>query len=96
MNTQTASFNVNSDDARLLHLIAKRAVHMAAANGFVYPIIDADMDLTACHANGCTLKLTALLTADDSNFAHDVFGIQRHIDRASGKLQNCFLPRFAL
>ena len=97
MNMKSASFEVGKDEARLLHLIAKRAVRMAAINGWIYDIMDADMDVTACHANGCKLKLKLdeLLSADDFNFAHDVFGIQRHIDRTSGKLQNCFLPRFS-
>ena len=92
---KSASFEVGKDEARLLHLIAKRAVRMAASNGVVYPFMDADMDVTACHANGCKLKLDELLSADDANFAHDVFGIQRHINRTTGKLENCFLPRFS-
>lgn len=53
------------------------------------------MDLTACHANGCNLRLDEMLKADDFNFAHDIYGIRRHIDRSTGKLGDCFLPRFA-
>jgi hypothetical protein len=55
-----------------------------------------DMDITACHLNGCPLKLEELLAADDFNFAHDVFGIRNKINRKTGKLTDCFLPRFAL
>lgn len=51
------------------------------------------MDLLAAH-NNCPLDLTQLLDADDSNFAHDVFGIRRHINRETGELENCFSPRF--
>lgn len=58
-------------------------------------IMDIEMDIDACHNNGCPLKLTDLLNADDQNFAHDVFGIRANIDRTTGKLLNCFLPRFA-
>ncbi len=40
------------------------------------------------------LRLADLLAADDFNFAHDVFGIMRHIDRRTGRLDNHFVPRF--
>lgn len=75
--------------------IAERASNMAAIAGFSYPILDATMDIDACHNNGCPLKLHELLEADDFNFAHDAFGIRRHIDRTTGKLQDCFVPRYA-
>ncbi len=74
--------------------IAKRAVAMAGS-GNEYPHMDALMDIEACHSNGCPLKLDALLAADDVNFAHDVFGIRRHIDRETGKLGDCFSPRYS-
>jgi hypothetical protein len=53
------------------------------------------MDITACHANGTPLRLSELADADDFNIAHDVFGISRHIDRETGQLNGCFLPRYA-
>jgi hypothetical protein len=53
------------------------------------------MDITACHLNGCPLRLGELLGADDANFAHDVFGIRRHLNRETGKLEDCFCPRYA-
>jgi len=91
------SFNVKSkDEARTISKIAHRAVAMAASAGFEYPMMDADMDITATHVNGCPLKLDALLAADEFNFAHDVFGIRWHINRETGKLEDLFLPRFAL
>ena len=57
--------------------------------------MDAIMYIDACHSNGCPLKLQELLEPDDTNFAHDVFGIRRHINRKTGKLENCFVPRYA-
>ena len=78
--------------------IARRAVKMAidvCEGDFSYKQMDALMDIDACHSNGCPLKLQELLETNDVNFAHDVFGIRRHIDRTTGKLQNCFLPRYA-
>lgn len=55
------------------------------------------MDLTACHANGCELNFDFLLNKfDDFNFIHDIIGISNHIDRTTGQLQDCFLPRCAI
>ncbi len=51
------------------------------------------MDITATHANGCPLDLDKLLAAPDFDFAHDVFGIRRHLDRTTGELRDFFLPR---
>lgn len=76
--------------------IARRAVIMAKKYGILdYPQMTALMDIDACHNNGCPLKLDELLKADDANFAHDVFGIRESIDRKTGKLTGCFLPRYA-
>lgn len=51
------------------------------------------MDLVATNANGCPLDFELLESFDDFNFMHDVFGIKRHIDRITGKMGDCFLPR---
>lgn len=53
------------------------------------------MDLSACHSNGCPMDFGRMLAADDFNFAHDLCGIHRHIDRVTGQLMDSFLPRFA-
>lgn len=53
------------------------------------------MDLDACISNGCPLDLENLYKADDFNFSHDICGITQHMDRNTGKLMNCFVPRFA-
>jgi hypothetical protein len=92
----TISFDVSGEDAALIDEIANRAVRMAERNGITYPRIDVEMDLTACHANGCPLRLADLAKADEFNFAHDVLGIRKSLDRCSGKLTRGFLPRFAL
>ena len=76
--------------------IARRAVGMAKDVGVQYDQMTAVMDIDACHSNGCPLRLKELLEADDFNFAHDVFGIRRHIDMRTGKLTQCFLPRYAI
>ena len=87
------SFKVTRRERTKITAIARRAVAMAERAGTDYPLPDADMDITATHANGCRLDLDRLAAADDFNFAHDVFGIRRHLNRETGKLENCFLPR---
>lgn len=92
------SFAVGREDAAIIHDIIDRAAGFAASVG---DRMDNDqrryltMDVTACHANGCPLKLRDLLGADDLDFVHDVFGIRNHINRSTGQLENCFLPRYA-
>lgn len=51
------------------------------------------MDLSAVNQNDCPLDFEKLLRADDFNFAHDICGIQNHINRNTGKLMHGFLPR---
>lgn len=85
------NFRVTSDEFKIIAAIADRTSKLAA----FYPLMDAEMDVTATHANGCPLDLAKLLAADNFNFAHDVFGIRGHIDRRTGKLDGRFLPRCA-
>ena len=51
------------------------------------------LDLWAVKTN---IDWQRLLKADDFNFLHDVGGIHKHLDRATGKLKDGFVPRFAL
>lgn len=91
------SFDVSREDHKLLIEIvdrAQRTIHRLDLPG-LGKRQDLLMDLTAVHANGCPLRLRELLDADDFNFNHDVFGIFRAIDRRTGQLRNCFVPRFA-
>lgn len=62
----------------------------------VMAIVDraVEEDISAVHFH-CPLRLNDLLAADRFNFAHDMCGIQRHINRETGQLENFFLPRFA-
>lgn len=87
------SFKVTRAENTIIAAIAARADEMARRQNIGYDRMTANMDITACHANGNRLDLKKLLAADDFNFAHDVFGIARHIDRRTGKLTGFFSPR---
>lgn len=89
------SFDVTRDESKIIMAIAQRAVAAAHKAGVNYTVLDADMDVTACHANGNRLRLQALLDADDFNFAHDIFGIRNCLNRETGKLERHFSPRFS-
>ena len=52
------------------------------------------MDIDNAH-KAIGLQLDKLLEADDLNFAHDVIGIQKHMNRTTGELADFFVPRYA-
>jgi hypothetical protein len=89
------NFATNKVDSKLIKAIAERACLMATQLGDEYELLDAEMDITAVHANGCRLQLKELRNADDFNFGHDIFGIRQHLNRATGQLEHHFWPRFA-
>jgi hypothetical protein len=88
-------WNCTREETQIAVKIAQRAVTMAKEIGVEYSQMTALMDIEATHSNGCPLKLQELLDADNPNFAHDVFGIRANINRKTGKLENCFLPRYS-
>ncbi|QRE00613.1 hypothetical protein [Pseudomonas phage Itty13] len=94
--TREIVFTATDTELETAQLIVERAESMARKYGQEIDRTSLLMDLIACNANGCPLKFQALLDADDGNFAHDVFGIRRYMDRTTGQLTDCFLPRFAV
>ena len=86
------SFDVTLEDDTVIWAIANRACSAGKPHFNKLGLI---MDLKACHANGCPLNLDQLLAANPFDFFHDLLGIDRHLDRATGQLQNHFLPRHA-
>ncbi len=84
------NFKVTKAEAVTIGRIVRRAAAFHPDDAMTI-----SMDVTACHANGCPLDLEKLLDAPDFDFAHDVMGIRRHIDRKTGKLGGCFVPRCA-
>lgn len=91
------NFDTTPTEAGIIKAIAERAITRLKQldQHRHWDILSLEMDITAVHLNGCPLRLGALLTAPDADFAHDVVGISEHIDRSTGKLEHHFQPRYA-
>lgn len=85
------NWDTSAKDVNLIAEIASRAVKRDKA----LDKVELMMDITATHNNGTPLDLKQLLNFDKFNFAHDIYGIIGHINRNTGKLERCFLPRCA-
>lgn len=96
MKTKTrVSFEISDSDFQLVREIVERAAKKRPEHfGKKRERLDLEMDLVATHANGNPMDFKRLLEADDFNFGHDVYGILNHLDRRTGQLTRCFLPRF--
>lgn len=85
-------WDITPEDHDLIFKVVQRAKRDFPGTFFS---LDLEMDLTATHCNGCPLRLADLLEAPPFDFAHDIFGIRKDLDRTTGKLKNCFLPRYS-
>ena len=94
------NWNVSKEDSEHIRVIMNRVMDFLnqMPEEFRERVGDSmsiEMDITACHCNDFPLDLEGLRLADEVDLVHDVFGIVQHIDRDTGKLQNCFVPRYA-
>lgn len=99
------SFDVTKEDADKIESIINHAWACDVIHHAKGEKLQLLMSLTACHASGCPLDLNRMLewaekAADGDedakfNIAHDLYGIHRHINKQTGALEHCFLPRFA-
>lgn len=87
------SWRSTKSEAKLIGITVDRAERIAAKLGVKFSACEMIMDLTACNANGCRLDFAKLLAFPDADFAHDVFGVRRYIDRETGRITGHFLPR---
>lgn len=94
MATTMINWTVTKAEGAAIAKIVERAFGLAARTQ-EGARLQLTMDITAAHANGCPLDLGRLLAAAPFDFAHDIAGIQRHLDRSTGTLTDCFLPRYA-
>lgn len=92
------NWNTSKEDYDTIIKIAERyiqnAIEFEVPKVLQRPKLEVIMDIEATHNNGCQLKLEELLSANDGNFMHDVCGIMANLNRKTGKLENCFLPRY--
>ena len=102
----------NPDNAKLVQQIAGRWRDLVAASGDeVPPRLLVEMDIRAANGvNGNpALDLEKLYRFPDPSFGHeklyrfpdpsfghDMAGIGRHMDRSTGRVGGCFLPRCAI
>lgn len=91
----TIKFTAAAIEGGHITQIAYRAAPIFANAGVEQSILETIMDLDACHSNGCPLDFEKLLAADEATFGHDLLGIRRHINRKTGELEDCFVPRTA-
>ena len=77
-----------------VEVILTRAVGLFDAHGLFRSRMECFMDLSAAHAV-CPLDLEALAGFDLGDFAHDIGGLNQHLNRDTGEMMNCFLPRCA-
>lgn len=83
--------NCTKQEFELIVKICERAEEMKIAPAERMTLI---MDLDNTHRS-VGLNLEGLLAADDLNFAHDIVGIQNHINRETKELEDFFVPRYA-
>lgn len=88
---KTISWKTTKAEFALIVQIADRSIELGVHSDRQSAI----MDVTATHANGCPLRLAELLDAPKFDFAHDLAGIRRHLNRETGELMDCFVPRTA-
>ena len=88
-------FSVSKKEYEIIVKIAHRFQSIMEGMQLVPPEFqDILMDLSAVQ-NKNPLKLQELLNADGPNFTHDVGGIRKNLNRTTGELENCFVPRFS-
>nr|WP_298797466.1 hypothetical protein [uncultured Acetobacter sp.] len=95
----SVKFNATPAEMRIIKRIGRRAAVLLRRHGsdqnYGAIRLSVIMSLNATHSNGCPLDLGRLVQADDFNLLHDVMGISKYIDTETGRLTQCFLPRFA-
>ena len=87
------SFDVTAGEMAVIREIAKRACELFPQTADLEQI---EMDVTVTHANGNPLDLETMLDSQDNDFMHDIAGIYLHLNRDTGKLMDCFDPRFSV
>lgn len=91
MSFAEACEKMSKEDSRTIEAILKRAGEVMPLGGEKG---ERAMDLTYVHAVS-GLDLDGMLAGRIEDIAHDVRGIATHLDRETGQLRDCFVPRYA-
>jgi len=86
------NWDTTEKELRLIHQIVQRAKKEIEG---VAPM-KTSMDIEACCCNDIRLDLEKLLAFPGDDFRHDIKGITGNINRASGRLENGFVPRCSI
>lgn len=89
------SFNITAEENILINAIVNRAIDHPSFKSNSDTQLGLNMDISAVHCNGCRLRLKDFLEGDDFDFFHDIYGIQKNLNRTTGRLESIFYPRFA-
>lgn len=89
----SVKFETGQENTQLMNRIVDRAVQMQLVQREPIALM---MDLAAVHKNDTQIDFIGLLGASDSDFTHDILGIQNNINRSTGMLINEFLPRLSV
>jgi len=81
---------MNDKEMTLIPKISKRAESLMG-----YSKTTVAMDLSACMMGGNKLDLEKLLSFDDTNFSHDIQGINANLNHGTYQIENQFMPRCA-
>jgi hypothetical protein len=91
-NMAELNFCLTADDRLNALEVAKRATTLIPGIDRMSVL----MDLSVVHNHHYKLDFERMASADDFNLAHDIAGIAYHLNRSTGKLRDCFVPRFAV
>ncbi len=86
----TINWSTSKKDGTLIDKVVDRAVEEYGIDK-----LHVRMDLIATHNTGCPLDFKKLLAFKKGSFGHDIHGINRFLNRDTGKLTQHFLPRCA-
>lgn len=92
MNNEIDYTTKTETDLDLLVAIAERYEEMVY--GWPDERITTIMDLQVTANEFPEANFNVLLNFPDGDFAHDIFGIKRHVNRPEMKIEGCFVPRF--
>lgn len=85
---------LSPEEREAVDRIVTRAVALYRRGRITRERADIMIDISVVH-HKLPLRLLEMAEAPDFDLIHDISGINRHLDRKTGELRDCFVPRFA-